>query len=121
MWGACGAHVGRMCGRALVRLVWLIVRPLDDDLNRFYNRKKEGKNMMKIVILQPDEKGDYIKKGECSNLKSLYEMVQDFANNVYCRDFMINMDFNDGTEPRSFSLTSYCNWQGIPIKWDKKE
>ena len=76
--------------------------------------------MMKIVILQPDENGDYIKKGECSNLKSLNEMVQDFAANVYCRDFIINMDFNDGTEPRSFSLTSYCNWQGIPIKWDKR-
>ena len=115
MWGACGAHVGRMCARALVRVVGEMVRPLDDDLNRFYNRKKKGKKM-KIVILQSDKKGNYIKKGECNNLKTLYTIAQEYANTIECRDYIINMDFNDGTEPRFISLTSYCNWQGIPLK-----
>lgn len=45
MWGACGAHVGRMCARALVRVVGEIVRPLDDDLTGFIiGRKGEKEN-----------------------------------------------------------------------------
>lgn len=65
---------------------------------------------MNILILQRDEKGKFIKWAECDNLKSLYEMAQYFANNVYCRDFIIYIDHNNGSDqPRAMSMTAYCD------------
>lgn len=77
---------------------------------------------MNILILQRDEKGKFIKWAECDNLTKLYEMVQYFANNVYCRDFIIYIDHNNGSDqPHAWSMTAYCDRQEIPLKWDRNE
>lgn len=49
MWGACGAHVGRMWGafaRGLILKVYLWTLE-GDHVKRFYNRKKEDKKKLK--------------------------------------------------------------------------
>lgn len=77
---------------------------------------------MNIFILQRDEKGKFIKWAECDNLTSLYEFAQYFANNIYCKDFIIYIDHNNGSDqPRAMSMTAYCDRQGIPLKWDRNE
>ena len=77
---------------------------------------------MNILILSRNDDKKFTRWAETNNRQDLYKLVSYFAENTYCKDFIIYWDFENGTDqPRAMSFSSYCERQGIILRWDKDE
>ena len=75
---------------------------------------------MEILILQKDKADHYIRWAQTDNLNGLYELLQYFANNIYCKDFIVSMTI-EKDKTNYYSLAALCDKQGIPLIWDRDE
>ena len=71
---------------------------------------------MTILILTKNEQGGFTRWAETDNMQSLYNLVPYFASSCYCEDFII---YHKETN-KAYSLLSYCEWQGIPVKYRRE-